>query len=329
MCKTGNETESSQEMGKGDLPRFTPQEGGNQPVGDYNPINGIGKRRQISKLASSSKSTNRRQFKDRRMPKSPTVSSYDDSSDGDVEDSLLKDFQMARSPQDMVSQSSGILNEDGAIEGVLVGSGFVGAEIRGQQHRSPPPLPILSSDQDQLQPHPAGQNEVSASNRARNTCPESGRSLRKIPRVDYEQRLLPLGESDEDNSSLLIKAPTRTPSKAVKTPMKPKLKKKRDEVPNSGGGSYRPSPIGEKTTGRASPKKKGAPKSVAGARNRSLFDFWATPAREPTGGGDDQLPSSPKSDGELEPTPNAQKEPGIQLSDAASKFKAVRTSPVF
>lgn len=211
---------------------------------------------------------------------SPILSVYVDPSDGDDKDENengpFEDFRMGRSLQDEASQSVGLLNDDGAIEGMEIGPGSLDVEIYlGQQHHSPPATP--SSNQDQTRPCTANRNTTPTPDRIKIASPQPMRSLRKRRSIDYYKAGPSIDESDGFNASPLNETPSKT---FPKTPVRRKARKKGDE------SNYLDS-AKENTIKHGTGRKKSASKSSGGMKFGSMDKFvfkqtlpTPTPARE-------------------------------------------------
>lgn len=165
---------------------------------------------------------------------------------------------MDRSPQDEALPSAGILNDDGAIEGMDIGTGSPGVEVEYGQHHSPSAK--FPSSRDQTQPC-TSRNTTPTSDRTKNASPYPERSLRKRRSIDY-YKVPSIDESDEPGAPPL----NETPSKAsVKTPVRRKSRKK-------GGETHSPSSAKESTVKDGIGRKKSL-KSSGGMKPGSMYRF--------------------------------------------------------
>lgn len=246
--------------------------------------------------------------------------------------------------QDETSQSSGLLNDDGAIEGMEIGPGSLDVGIYvNQQRQNPPATP--SSSQDRVRPCVASRNTILTPD------PQPMRSLRKRRSIDYYKVGPSIDENDEFNASPLNKTPSKT---FAKTPVRRKSRKKADE-------SHYLDSAKEDTTRDGTGRKKSASKSSGGMKFGSMDKFVVkqpfnqeptpTPAKPETDNDQSKKLPSPD-DPELKPnrSPSSSgasqlgtlskirltgvfpQAPGVALqpSDAAAsaRYRAVRTSPV-
>lgn len=201
-------------------------ENGRQSLGDSSLIGEAGKQGQMLEPVSPIKSAPLR-LHNTWASKSPTPSICVDPSDGDDEDNgSFEDFRVGRSPQDEIPQSVGLLNDDGAIEGMDIGPESPDVEIKyGQQNHSP--SATLPLGRDQTRSCTTSRNTTPTSDRAGGASPHPGRSLRKRRSIDYYKMGPSIDEIDELNASPL----NETLSKASpKTPVRRKSRKKGDET---------------------------------------------------------------------------------------------------
>lgn len=273
---------------------------------------GVGGQGQVSKPTSPSKSVARRPH-NRHVSGSPTPVTCIDPSDGDDEDDgLSEDPQIIRPPQFEASQSSGILNEDGAIEGIETRPRPLEVGIEEQQRRSP--SATLSLGQDQTRFWSTDGNTTPTSNRAENSAPHpgrSGRSFRKRRKVNYKE-IPPTYQSDEEGPPDHAKTPTKKATKkAAKTPVGLKSKKKDYESDNE---SYHPNSAKESTIKEGTAKKKNVIKFNDGMKQESMFKFISKSSPTKTmGGRDSYLSPIVSSNGSASPTPansNPSPQPG-------------------
>lgn len=266
---------------------------------------------------------------------------------------------MGRSLRGETPQSVGLLNDDGAVEGMEIGPGSLDVEIYlGQQHHSPPATP--SSNQDPTRPRTATRDTTPTPDRTKITSPQPMRSLRKRRSIDYYKAGPSIDESDGPNSSPLNETPSKTPPK---TPVRRKARKKGDE-------SHYLDSAKENAIKHGTDRKKSASKSSGGMKFGSMDKFVVkqtlptpTLARETDNDQSHFLPipdnieskpnrNMPSSLGTLQPrTPSKgqltgvfQQAPGVpldksvvdprssrELSDAAAasaRYRAVRTSTI-